>query len=166
MGYMKIVKMKKYLLLLGVCVAITFCACRKIVVSPFDSAKQAIIDDQAIQNYFLLNQITNVTKDPSGLYYHIDTLGTGAHPTASSNVVVNYTTYTLDDTQIESQPSYYFQLSTIDIAAWRIGLPLIGKGGTITMYVPSGLALGSAGSSKISANTCLIYHITLQGFSN
>lgn len=165
---MKIVKMKKYLLLLCICAGIAFSSCRKIVVSPFNSAKQAQIDDQAIQNYLLLNQITDVTKDASGLYYHIDTLGTGAHPTASSNVVVNYTTYTLDDTQVESQPSYYFQLSTIDIAAWRIGLPFIGKGGTITMYVPSGLAFADKGNSdgKIGANTCLIYHITLQGFSN
>lgn len=166
MRYMKIVKMKKYLLLLCVCAGFAFSSCRKIVVSPFDAARQAVIDDQAIQAYFSLNQITNVTKDPSGLYYHIDTLGTGAHPTSSSNVVVNYTTYTLDDAQVESQPSYYFQLSTIDIAAWRIGLPFIGKGGTITLYVPSALAFGSTGSSKIGANTCVIYHITLQGFSN
>ncbi|HWZ35936.1 MAG TPA: FKBP-type peptidyl-prolyl cis-trans isomerase [Mucilaginibacter sp.] len=160
--------MKKYLLLLGVCVAVAFSSCRKIIVSPFDSAKQARIDDQAIQDYFLLNQITDVTKDPSGLYYHIDTLGTGAHPTASSNVVINYTTYLLDDSQVESQPSYYFQLSAIDIEAWRIGLPFIGKGGTITLYVPSGLAFGNTASpdGKIGSNACVIYHIKLQGFSN
>lgn len=163
---MKIGKMKKYLLLLVACAAVAFSSCRKITVSPFNAAKQAVIDDQAIQDYFLLNQITDVTKDPSGLYYHIDTPGTGAHPTSSSNVVVNYTTYLLDDSQVESQPSYYFQLSTIDIEAWRIGIPLIAKGGTITLYVPSGLAFGSTGSTHIPANTCAIYHITLQGFSN
>lgn len=165
---MKTVKMKKYLLLLGVCLAVAFSSCRKIIVSPFDSAKQAKIDDQAIQDYFLLNQITNVKKDPSGLYYHIDTLGTGAHPTASSKVVVNYTTHLLDDTQVESQSSYYFDLSNIDVEAYRIGLPYIGKGGTITLYVPSGLAFADKGSpdGKIGPNTCLIYHFTLQGFSN
>lgn len=160
--------MKKYLLLFVACTAVVFSSCRKITVSPFNTAKQAIIDDQAIQNYFLLNQITNVTKDPSGLYYHIDTLGTGAHPTSSSSVVINYTTDLLDDSQVESQPSYYFQLSNIDIEAWRIGIPFIAKGGTITLYVPSGLAFGNTGSpdGKIASNTCVIYHITLQGFSN
>ncbi|HEY9534153.1 MAG TPA: FKBP-type peptidyl-prolyl cis-trans isomerase [Mucilaginibacter sp.] len=161
--------MKKYLLLLGVCVAFAFSACRKTVQSPFDASRQAKIDDQTIQDYFLLNQITDVTKDPSGLYYHIDTPGTGAHPTAASKVVVNYTSYSLDDTQLESQPSYYFSLPDIDIEAWRIGLQFIGKGGTITMYVPSGLAFGEAGGGvkmNVPPNTCLIYHMTLQGFSN
>lgn len=158
--------MKKYLLLFGICVAVTFSACRKIIQSPFNASEQATLDDQAIQNYFLLNQITDVTKDPSGLYYHIDTPGTGPHPTASSKVVVNYTAFLLDETPVESHASYYFDLSTFDIEGWRIGLPFIGTGGTITLYVPSGLAFGQTGNSKVLANTCLIYHITLQGFSN
>lgn len=159
--------MKKYLLLLGVCLAVAFSSCRKIVQSPFNADQQAKYDDQAIQDYFLLNQITDVTKDASGLYYHIDTPGTGPHPTASSNVVVNYTGYFLDDTQFESFPSYYFQLANFDIAAWRTALPLIGVGGTITLYVPSGLAFGSLGNGgAVGSNTCLIYHITLQGFTN
>ncbi|GAA4100309.1 FKBP-type peptidyl-prolyl cis-trans isomerase [Mucilaginibacter panaciglaebae] len=158
--------MKRYLLLLGICAAVTFSACRKTVQSPFDASQQAKYDDKAIQDYFLLNQITDVTKDPSGLYYHIDTPGTGAHPTSSSNVVVNYTGFLLDETPFDAQSSYYFQLANFDIEGWRIGLPLIGKGGTITLYIPSGLAFGEKGSSKVPGNTCLIYHITLQGFSD
>lgn len=160
--------MKKYLLLLGVCLAVAFSSCRKIVQSPFNPDLQAKTDDQAIQDYFLLNQITDVKKDASGLYYHIDTPGTGAHPTATSNVVVKYSTYLLDDTKVEDLPSYYFQLGNIDIKAFGIALPYIGVGGTITIYVPSALAFGSEGSpdGKIPPNTCTIYHFTLQGFTN
>lgn len=159
--------MKKYLLLLVVGVAVTFSACRKIVQSPFDADEQAKIDDRTIQDYFLLNQIRDVTKDPSGLYYHIDTAGAGTHPTSSSRIVVSYTTSLMDDTEVESQPSYYFELANMDIAAWRTALPLIGVGGTITLYIPSGLALGEEGNGgKIPPNACLITHITLLGFTN
>jgi FKBP-type peptidyl-prolyl cis-trans isomerase FkpA len=167
---MKNTEMKKYLLLIlcvGAMVAV-FSSCRKTVEAPFDPTAQAKIDDQAIQDYFLLNEITDVTKDPSGLYYHIDTPGTGPHPTASSNVVVNFKSYLLDDTPIETQSSYYLSLPLIDIKAFSIGLPLIGKGGTITLYIPSALGFGTTGSSdgSIPANTCTIYHMTLQGFVN
>ncbi|MCC8424470.1 FKBP-type peptidyl-prolyl cis-trans isomerase [Mucilaginibacter sp. UR6-11] len=156
--------MKKYLLL--ICVfAIAFSSCRKTVESPFDPTEQAKLDDKAIQDYFLSNGITNAIKDPSGLYYTINNAGTGAHPTTSSNITVNYTGFLLDGTQFDSQSSYFFHLTDL-IEAWKIGLPLIGKGGTITMYVPSGLAYGSAGSSKVPSNTCLIFTITLQGFTN
>jgi FKBP-type peptidyl-prolyl cis-trans isomerase FkpA len=163
------IEMKKYLLLLGVCLAITFSSCRKIIQSPFNADQQAKYDDQAIQDYFTLNQITDVTKDASGLYYHIDVPGNSAHPTSASNVVVNYTAFLLDETKIDEQPSYYFELSNIDIEGWRIGLPKIGVGGTITLYVPSGLAFGEAGggtNGEIPSNSPVIYHITLQGFTN
>lgn len=158
--------MKKYILLLCIGATVVFSACRKTVQSPFDASQQAKIDDRTIQDYFLLNQITDVTKDPSGLYYHIDTPGTGDHPTATSRVVVNYTSYLLDETPVESQSSYYLELANIDIKAFSIALPLIGKGGTMTLYIPSGLAFGEKGNSRVSGNTCLRYHITLQGFTN
>jgi FKBP-type peptidyl-prolyl cis-trans isomerase FkpA len=158
--------MKKYLLLVCV-ITIAFSACRKTVQTPFDSSQQAKIDDKAIQDYFLSNEITNVTKDPSGLYYTIDTLGTGPHPTSASNVTVNYSGFFLDGTAFDSQSSYYFQLTDL-IEAWKIGIPFIAKGGTITLYVPSGLGYGLQGDSngKVPSNTCLIFHITLQGFTN
>lgn len=160
--------MKKYLLILGVCVAVAFSACRKIVQSPFNADQQAVYDDKAIQDYFLLNQITDVTKDPSGLYYHIDTLGTGTHPTSTSRVVVKYKVTLLDETVVEDQPSYYFDLSTL-IEAWKIGLPKIGINGVITMYVPSGLAYGPNGSNNskipIPGNTPVKFVIKLQSFN-
>jgi FKBP-type peptidyl-prolyl cis-trans isomerase FkpA len=158
--------MKKYLLLLCV-LTITFASCRKTVETPFDATVQAKQDDKAIQDYFLSNGITNATKDPSGLYYIINNPGTGTHPTSASSVTVNYTGSFLDGTQFDSQSSYFFQLTDL-IEAWKIGVPLIGKGGTITLYVPSGLGYGvkGGGNGKVPSNTNLIFTITLQGFNN
>jgi FKBP-type peptidyl-prolyl cis-trans isomerase FkpA len=43
---------------------------------------------------------------------------------------------------------------------------LIGTGGKITLYIPSSLAYGIAGSGPVPSNSVLIFHITLQGFAN
>ena len=163
---MKFIKMKKYLLLFCL-ITIALSSCRKkIDDSTFDATAQALTDDRAIQDYFLLNGITPPTKDASGLYYTIINPGTGAHPTTASNITVAYTAYTLDNVVVDSHPSYYFApLSTL-VEAWRIGVPKIGVGGTILLYAPSGLAYGNNASGTVGANTVLIFKITLQGFNN
>jgi FKBP-type peptidyl-prolyl cis-trans isomerase FkpA len=56
----------------------------------FDAAKQAAADDAAIQAYLAANTSITATKDASGIYYQIITPGSGANPTLSSTVKVNY----------------------------------------------------------------------------
>ena len=63
-------------------------ACKK--EETFDAAAQAATDDAAISAYLKANNITTAVKDPSGLYYLVTTAGTGAYPTASATVTVNY----------------------------------------------------------------------------
>jgi len=163
---MKIINMKKYFVLFCCLFTIAFSSCRKVVTAPFDASVQAETDDKAIQDYFLLNGITGVKKDASGLYYNIDAPGTGAHPTLTSGITVAYKEYLLDGTLVDSATSYYFSPLSSLIQGWRIGLPMIGTGGKITLYIPSGLAYGIAGSGPVASNSVLIFNITLQGFTN
>lgn len=162
---MKIMNMKKYFLF--ICLfTIALSSCRKIVDDTvFDAAKQAVIDDQAIHDYFLIRGLPLPAKDPSGLYYEITNPGTGAHPTINSNISVGYTVYSLDDVALDSFPSFYSALKD-RIDAWQIGVPKIGKGGSITLYVPSGLGYANTGNGVVAANAVVIYKISLQGFNN
>jgi FKBP-type peptidyl-prolyl cis-trans isomerase FkpA len=163
---MKIINMKKYFLLFCI-FTIALSSCRKkIDDTAFDSAAQALRDDQTLLDYFLINSLPVPTKDPSGLYYTIVDPGTGPHPTVNSNVTVEYHVYNTDNVEVDHSASRYFAPLDGLIDAWRIAVPKIGKGGTILLYSPSGLAYGNTGSDNIGANQVLLFKITLQGFNN
>lgn len=159
--------MKKYILLFCIC-TIALSSCRKKIDDMvFDSAAQALRDDQALLDYFLINSLPVPTKDPSGLYYTVVDPGTGPHPTVNSNVTIEYHAYNSDNVEVDHSASQYVApLNGVIFTAWHIGIPKIGKGGTILLYSPSGLAYGTTGNGNVSSNQVLIFKITLQGFNN
>lgn len=152
--------MRKYLLLFTLFVA-TFSSCKK---DDFDPAKQAIIDDAAIQAYMKANNIT-ATKDASGLYYEIVTPGTGDYPNANSTITVNSTGKLLNGTVFDTESGLNVPLSNV-IKGWQIGVPHINTGGRILLLIPSALGYGNAVSGGIPKNSVLIFTIDLLGFSN
>lgn len=161
--------MKKYFLLFALIFTVGLSSCRKVVDTTayeFNAAAQAAEDDATIKSYLFTNNITNTTKDASGLYYVINNPGTGAHPTVNSSITVAYKLRLTDETEVESKNSINFPKLADLFKAWQIALPLIGKGGSITLYVPSGLGNGNQEASSIPANSVLIFDITLQGFVN
>lgn len=158
--------MKKYFLLFCIC-TIALSSCRKkIDDTVFDSAAQALRDDQTLLDYFLINSLPVPTKDPSGLYYTIVNPGTGTHPTVNSNITVEYHVYNTDNVEVDQSASRYFAPLSGLIDAWKIAVPKIGKGGTILLYSPSALAYSTTGNGNIGANQVLLFKITLQGFNN
>ncbi|HAD33478.1 MAG TPA: FKBP-type peptidylprolyl isomerase, partial [Chitinophagaceae bacterium] len=50
------------------------------------------------------------------------------------------------------------------IVGWQEGIPLIGAGGKIKLYLPPSLAYGSNANGNIPANSSLIFDIDLLGF--
>src|ERR1700761_735445 len=112
--------MKKYFLLLSVLV-ITVASCKKDSVS---ASQQAAKDDAAIQAYISANNITGTTKDASGVYYKVETPGTGAFPTSSSSVSVNYEGQVLNGSIFAPSGSNLpsTPLSSL-IKGWQIGIP-------------------------------------------
>lgn len=56
-----------------------------------------------------------------------------------------------------------FALSKL-VIGWQEGIPLIGAGGKIKLYLPPSLAYGSQAVSGIPANSILVFDIDLLGF--
>lgn len=131
-----------------------------------DDNSQAELDDQIIRDYLAENNI-DATKHSSGLYYDITVEGTGDHPNANSTVTVRYKGYLTDGSvfdQTEGNATATFGLTSL-IEGWKIGIPLLKKGGNGTFYTPSALGYGSQTAGSIPANSVLIFEIDLVNFN-
>lgn len=105
-----------------------------------------------------------VKKTESGLRYEILSPGTAEKPTASDTIVANYTGRFSDgtifnDTFKKNEPAE-FSLNNV-IVGWQEGIPLIGTGGRIRLYVPSKLGYGDTGRMAIPPGKPLIFEIAL-----
>jgi FKBP-type peptidyl-prolyl cis-trans isomerase FkpA len=115
---------------------------------------------QAVQNYLSAHSITAV-QHCSGVFYVIESQGTGVAPTACSFINANYTGKLTDGTVFD-QGSFQqpYQLTGL-IRGWTNTLPLINRGGKIHLYVPPTLGYGSQPVGSIPANSILIFDIEL-----
>lgn len=146
-------------LVIGVGVAGLFSCEDKQQQQNVDWAK---VDDAIIQDYLAENNIT-AEKHPSGLYYRITKEGNGQHPNATSFVKVNYKGYLLDGSVFDQNNGIEFSLSIV-IQGWQIGIPLISKGGSGQLFVPSYLGYGRRAQQGIPANSVLIFNVDLLNF--
>jgi FKBP-type peptidyl-prolyl cis-trans isomerase FkpA len=119
-----------------------------------------------IQNFATTNGI-NAVAHSSGLYYEIIDPGSGPTPSQSSNVVITYTGMLLDGTVFDQRTTPNntttdppWPLSQL-IEGWKVGIPLIQKGGHIKLIVPSSMAYGCAGYGIIPADAVLYFDINL-----
>ena len=164
--------MKKYLLLFSLFV-VTLSACNKDQITA-----QASVDDAKIQAYIKANNITGLTKDPSGVYYSVLKAGTGAYP-VSSFTAVSSTDPTTGSTIRYSYIGQYLNGQTFQssegstltlnksagvIDGFLYGMPHINAGGRIFLIIPSALAYGTGGNGSIPANACLIFTVDLLSF--
>ncbi len=150
--------MLKTRLLIGLFLVIgAFSSCKK-ELSP---EKQAVEDDKIIENFISKNSIL-ASKHSSGVYYQIISEGSGATPTLTNEVTVNYTGKLLNGNVFDqSSTPIKFALNKL-IVGWQIGIPLIKKGGSIRLIVPSGLAYGSNSPGPgIPKNAVLDFKIDL-----
>ena len=119
---------------------------KKDAKCPYNSSK-AIAPDSEIQSLkdSLNKDGITASQDPSGFFYKISDNGTGAGITnLCSNVTVTYkgsffNGYIFDSTATGKVAT--FQLGQV-IVGWQKGVPLISKGGDITLYIPPSLAYG------------------------
>lgn len=107
-----------------------------------------------------------VKKTESGLLYLIEREGdVNNKPTAEDTVVAHYEGTLYDDTKFDSsydrkEPTT-FPLNRV-IKGWTEGLQLIGKGGKITLWIPSELAYGEQHMSVIQPNEALKFVVELE----
>jgi len=134
------------------------------------TAPQSEID--SLQHYLTLNGISAMLHS-SGVFYHVDTVGTGAVPNICSTISVTYAGTLLSN-------NYVFETRTqpIDFAlgsaiiGWQKGLQLVNAGCYFTLYIPPSLAYGqnaitdtNTGQVIIPANTYLKFVIKLHNVS-
>lgn len=112
----------------------------------------------------------NKTKEgvvtlPSGLQYKVITAGSGPHPKATDQVVVNYRGTLIDGTQFDSsydrgQPAT-FGVNQV-IKGWTEALQLMQPGAKWEVYIPSDLAYGTRGAGQmIPPNATLVFEVEL-----
>jgi len=112
----------------------------------------------------------NKTKEgivvlPSGLQYKIIREGNEIRAKATDTVEVHYLGTLIDGTEFDSSYSRNemakFPLDRV-IPAWTEGMQLVGEGGKIILYVPSGLGYGPNGAGGvIGPNSTLIFEVEM-----
>jgi FKBP-type peptidyl-prolyl cis-trans isomerase len=115
---------------------------------------------ETLRAYLTANSIT-ATEDSRGFFYTINTAGS-TKPTVCNTVTVNYSGKLTNGTQFDAANNVTFPLSRL-VLGWQEGIPLIGTGGSITLYLPPSLGYGSADYGNIPGNSILIFNIDLAG---
>jgi FKBP-type peptidyl-prolyl cis-trans isomerase FkpA len=102
------------------------------------------------------------TKHSSGMYYYIVNPGSGPTPASNSTLSVKYTGKLTDGTIFDQQTTtaISFSLSGV-IVGWQLGMPLIKKGGSIKLIIPSTYGYGCAANGPIPAYSILYFEIEL-----
>ena len=161
--------MKKILFIVSTLVVFGSCIKNEDFECDYDTCRftAPASEVQSVETYLSSNNIT-ATKHCSGVYYTIDTLGTGKYAEPCSSVSVTYVgRRTNGNIFDQSNGIATFDLSRL-ITGWRNTLPLIKEGGTITLYIPPSLGYGSQdikdanGNVVLPANSILIFQIGLK----
>lgn len=123
------------------------------------------IDRDLIREHLEANNL-EATPTQSGLYYNIIDQGGQVRPNITNIVEVRYRGELLDGTifdQTEGSAVLRSPLAGL-IQGWQLGLPLIGRGGHIELYIPSALGYGNRAVGDIPANSVLYFDIRLTDF--
>ena len=126
---------------------------------------QAEFDRKVIQEYIASNNLT-ATEHSSGIFYVIETPGSGGNPTLDNEVTVKYKGFYLDGVvfdQTTGSATAKFRLGDL-IQGWQIAIPLLQKGGKGTFLIPSALAYGPNPPFGVRANAALAFEIELIDF--
>ncbi len=118
-----------------------------------------------IEQYIMDNNL-NVQEGAEGLLYIIEDPGGIDRPSSTASVTVNYRGVTTDDVVFDETngSAVPFRLSNL-IRGWQLGIPLVGQGGRVKLFIPSELGYGSRAVGSICPNSDLIFDIELVSFS-
>jgi len=119
------------------------------------------LNDQEIQDY-LEDKDLDAEKSNSGLYYIVDSLGTGKQPVATDKVRVAYKGYYTNGSVFDESPSegISFNLQQV-IKGWTEGITYFKEGGSGMLLVPSHLGYGFRDYRGIPGGSVLIFEIDL-----
>lgn len=127
--------------------------------------------DRAMANAAVLKEFENGKTTASGLKYIVLQEGTGAKPTATSNVKVHYTGSLTDgkvfDSSVQRGQPIDLGLNQV-IPGWTEGLQLMSEGSKYKFFIPYNLAYGerAMGGGLIPAKSDLIFEVELIKINN
>ncbi len=116
-------------------------------------------NEQEILGYISDNNLV-AQKSQSGLYYVIDELGTGSHPTITSNVTLSYRGYLTDGSVFDQNDEATFDMQQL-ISGFAEGVTYFKEGGNGILLIPSRLAYGNDGIAAIPGGAVIIFDIGL-----
>ena len=164
--------MKK--ILLAACVFLMLNSCKKndnFECPAYDQCSGAApqTEVQSVETYLANNNIT-ATKHCSGMYYKVETAGTGKTPTVCSMVAVRYkgmlTNGTVFDETSTGEADAVFEVGRT-VRGFANGLLNVKEGGKITLYIPPSHGYGNqdvrdrSGNVVIPANSILVFEVQL-----
>lgn len=124
-----------------------------------------------IEDYIANNNLTVESDTVNGIvfFYDIQRPGGAARPNIESDITIIYEGRETNDVVFDMTPAdttSRFPLSRL-IPGWQVGIPLIGAGGQITLYLPSQLGYGVRGAGDaVCPNSDLIFDVELVSFTN
>jgi FKBP-type peptidyl-prolyl cis-trans isomerase FklB len=121
-------------------------------------------EEKAVNAKYLEDNKANkgVVVLESGLQYKVVKAGTGAKPTATDAVIVDYVGTTIDGKEFDSNKSAELSLTQV-IKGWTEGIQLMPVGSKYIFYIPYNLAYGEQGDhNKIPPYSTLIFEVTLR----
>lgn len=160
---------RKLLLVVLSIVAVTQFSCLKSIDCDFSECEVVAPQSEitVISNYLAANTLT-ATQHCSGLFYTVNTTGAGKKPDACSNVHVKYVGRLANGNVFDQQITDGLSIGLNQvIRGWRVGIPLMNAGGSITLYIPPTLGYGAqdlrdgAGNVVIPGNSMLIFNVDL-----
>jgi FKBP-type peptidyl-prolyl cis-trans isomerase FkpA len=150
------------------CVVITGCIKNDTKCTYLDSKTVAPTTEIDSLQKILADSGITVSQHPSGFFYKISGTGTGMGITnLCSNITVTYKGSYFNGQVFDSTATgnaATFQLGQV-IVGWQKGLPLISKGGDITLFIPPSLGYGAnavtdtQGNVIIPGNSYLVFVI-------
>lgn len=121
----------------------------------------------SMDEYLMTNNLSPEDGD-QGMRYIISEPGGDEKPDINSFVTIRYVGKQTNDEIFDQSPgtdTRRFALRNL-IGGWQLGMPLIGAGGKITLFLPASLAYGTNGTGDICPNSELIFDIELVSFNN
>lgn len=125
--------------------------------------EQELTENKAKGAEFMANNATKegVVVTESGLQIQMVTEGTGAQPSESDKVLVNYKGTLIDGTQFDANDSIEFNVNGV-VAGFREGLMAMKEGGKAIITMPSDLAYGDRGAgANIPGGSTLQFEVDL-----
>ena len=127
-------------------------------------SQENILEEDKIEilNYLEENGLQESALETSTeFFYIIDEPGNlGKVPSLNSEITCNYRGFYPNGEVFDANDDISFILGNT-IEGWRQGIPLVGEGGSIQLFLPSYLCYGPAGRGAIPGNQVLFFEVDL-----